>query len=273
MSDSKNKKRRFSGNHQRSWQWGSHAACETLRSGRWPILEIHLTQKARDQHASLLQPFIDRGISLEVVSSSRLSELVQNDEHQGIVLRLASFPYTPWDEFLASLACHASESGSAQSATSAPLVVLCDRIQDTFNFGAILRCCDGAQVLGVIVGSQHQAEVTPQVARASSGAVNHLPIVQSSCLLDAVQQLRQLGYQIVAADVHAQVHAWHAPLRGKNVLVVGSEAHGIQPDLLAASDQRILIPLEGKVSSLNAAVAAGILLYEIRRQQALGAEG
>ncbi len=265
MAESKNKKRRFSGNHQRSWQWGQHAVCETLRSSKWPILEIHVTQKAFDQHGSLIQPFADQGILIEVVPSQRLSELVQNEEHQGMVLRLASFPYTPWNEFIAGL-------GANDAQQPLDLIVLCDRIQDTFNFGAILRCCDGARAVGVIVGDRQQAEVTPQVARASSGAVNHIPIVQASCLVQAAQQLRKLGFKIIAADVHAKMPAWNAPLGGKNVLVLGSEAHGIHEELLAECDERVLIPLEGKVSSLNAAVAAGILLYEIRRQQAFQLE-
>lgn len=151
-----------------------------------------------------------------------------------------------------------------------PLIVLCDRIQDTFNFGAILRCCDGANVMGVVVGMHAQALVTPHVARSSAGAVNHITVVQAPDLVAAARSLQALGWQLVAADCNASQTAWNAPLAGRTALVIGSEAHGIRPELLEICDQQVCIPMEGKVASLNAAVATGILLYEIRRQQLAG---
>ncbi len=163
------------------------------------------------------------------------------------------------------------ESSLQPSATDrermVPLVVLCDRIQDTYNFGAILRCCDGATVDGVIVGDRGQAEVTPHVARASSGAVNHVPVYKSFDLLQTGRLLKGLGFRVIAADAHGEKNLWDSQLRHPAVLIIGSEAHGIRPDLLELCDERVIIPMYGQVSSLNAAVATGILLYEIRRQQ------
>ena len=269
----KNKKGNYSGNHQRGWLWGHHAVTETLMTGKWPVNEIYANQKAFDQFSDLLRDKQAGGIPLEIVDNARLEQLSRSSEHQGLVVRLGGFPYQTLESFtqllVRSLAAHANAAAnSPRSATPPPLVVICDRLQDTFNFGAILRCCDGASVVGVIVGDHSQAEVTPHVARSSSGAVNHIPIVKVSDLLGTAQFVKEQGVQLVAADSNTETSAWNSQLGGATALVIGSEATGIQPDLLAICDQRVCIPMQGKVTSLNAAVAAGILLYEIRRQQA-----
>lgn len=121
--------------------------------------------------------------------------------------------------------------------------------------------------MAVIIGDHAQVDVTPPVVRSSSGAVNHLSIVKVSSLIETVQRLKQLGFQIVAADANTDTGLWPAKLTQPTALIIGSEATGVQSELLAACDQRLWIPMLGRVSSLNAAVAAGVLLYEICRQR------
>jgi 23S rRNA (guanosine2251-2'-O)-methyltransferase len=256
----KKKQSEYSGNHQRGWMWGHHAVTETLLSGTWPVNEIFVSQKAFDQCADLLRAKQQAGIPVELVDNARLEQLTHSTEHQGLVARMGAFPYGAMKSLAASLADPATQ-------TAVPLVVICDRLQDAFNFGAILRCCDGANVLAVVVGELGQAEVTPHVARSSSGAVNHLSIIRVPDLIATAMQLKQLGLQLVAADANTETKVWNAPLTGPTALIIGSEAKGVQPELLAICGQRLWIPMYGKVTSLNAAVAAGILLYEIRRQQ------
>ena len=268
----KKKQSSFSGNHQRSWLWGHHAVCETLMSGKWPVLEIFATQEAFEQSSNLLITKLNDGIPVEIVAASRLDQLSKSTEHQGLVARLGLFPYQTMEtvEHLIQMAIaeHASQGVNASAADSLPpLIVICDRIQDTFNFGAILRCCDGANVVAVIVGELAQAEVTPHVARSSSGAVNHIPIVKTPNLVNAAKFTKSLGLQLVAADANTKASVWNSQLHNPTALIIGSEAHGVHPDLLNICDQQLCIPMYGQVTSLNAAVAAGILLYEIRRQQ------
>lgn len=255
-------KRAFSGNHQRSWLWGRHAVREMLIAGRWPVTEIYVDSQSRDSMDELLQKSLRQGVTVEVVSSARLEELSRSTEHQGILARMVPFPYQGVVDFEADL-----NKLVAGQASAIPLLVVCDRIQDAHNFGAILRCCDGAKVAAVIVGDQLQAEVTPHVARSSSGAVNHLPIVRTDSLVGMLGQLKRKGIQLIAADANGGMPLWQASLKTMSALVIGSEAFGIHPDLLAQCDQRVTIPMHGQVQSLNAAVACGILLYEVRRQQ------
>jgi 23S rRNA (guanosine2251-2'-O)-methyltransferase len=216
------------------------------------------------------------GIPVEVVSSMRLEELSRSPEHQGLVARLGPYPYQTMDHFermlAEAIARHAqarhSQASIAQPTSAvAPLVVICDRIQDSFNFGAILRGCDGASVAGVIVGDHSQAAVTPHVVRSSSGAVNYVPIIQTDDLTRSAQRIQALGVQLVAADSNARLCYWETKLDAVTALIIGSEAQGISPELLAISNHKVAIPMRGHVNSLNVAVAAGILLYEIRRQQ------
>lgn len=259
------KKHDFSGNHQRGWMWGYHAVTETLATGTWPVIEVYANQKAFDEFSELLTAKHASGIPVELVNSDRLEQLCGSSEHQGLVVRMGAFPYQTLESLTIQLA-RTFENLEANAST-VPLVVICDRLQDAFNFGAVLRCCDGANVVAVIVGDHSQAEVTPHVARSSSGAVNHLAIVQVPDLVATSLELKELGLQLVAADANTKTNVWSAKLTGPTALIIGSEAQGICAELLAICDQRLCIPMQGKVTSLNAAVAAGILLYEIRRQQ------
>lgn len=257
-------KKSFSGNHQRSWLWGRHAVLETLQAERWPVLEIYTTSEAYEQSSELLRAPGQAGIPVQVVPAARLEQLCRSSEHQGLLIRLGAFPYASLEQLNERVRTAISSEGEQP-----PLVVICDRIQDNFNFGAILRCCDGVGAIGVVVGLQRQSEVTPHVVRASSGAANYMPIARASDLKHAVIHLKQLGLRIVAADPNVSHSVWSAPLDAPCALIIGSEAHGVDAELLAQCDQRVFIPMRGRVSSLNAAVAAGIVLYEIRRQQAL----
>jgi 23S rRNA (guanosine2251-2'-O)-methyltransferase len=259
------KKREFSGNHQRGWMWGHHAVTETLATGTWPVIEVYANEKAFDEFSGLITAKQESGIPFELVSSDRLEQLCGSSEHQGLVARMGAFPYASIESLMLQLA--GTIKGLESPPATVPLVVICDRLQDAFNFGAVLRCCDGANVVGVIVGDHSQAAVTPHVARSSSGAVNHLSIVKVPDLVATSVALKGLGMQLVAADANTQANVWHAKLTGPTALIIGSEATGICQDLLKICDQRLCIPMQGKVTSLNAAVAAGILLYEIRRQQ------
>ncbi|HAC91183.1 MAG TPA: hypothetical protein DCF63_11215 [Planctomycetaceae bacterium] len=269
----KSGKRIFSGSHQRSWLWGYHAVTETIRAARWPIFQIFATREAYNQSLELMQSQSQLGVPIEIVPASRLEQLVPSAEHQGIIARLGEFPYLSLEAWLAKWqdfdGSSTKESGKLNAGLDRlpPLVVICDRIQDAFNLGAILRCCDGAAALGVIVGDKSQAEVTPHVVRSSSGAVNYVPIVRTDDLIQAASLMKQMGSQVVAADSNATCGIWGMQLGSLTTVIVGSEAHGIQPDLLALADHRVCIPMMGRVTSLNAAVATGILLYEIRRQQ------
>ena len=257
----KSRRRQFAVSHQKNWLIGRHAVLETLRADRWPIEELYLDAElpATDPVVRLASR---KGVVARRVPAARLTELCHASHHQGMAARMGAFPYRDAAWLLASV--------QAASGSPPPLIVICDRIQDTHNFGAILRTCDAVAAMAVVIGHHEQAAVSPQVSRSSAGAVNHVPVVACESLTDTVRQLSATGVRIAAASEKAASEHWSAVLTGPVGLIVGSEATGVHDALLEQVDCGLRIPMMGQVGSLNAAVAASVVLYEIRRQQTTG---
>ncbi len=257
-------KPKLAASHQRSWMWGRHAVTETLAAARWPILELLLAEDAEDSLKQLiLAEADDRGIKLQIATAARIQQLTASSDHQGIAARMAEFPY---GDFPALARLVQSLTDNRTELDRPPLVLICDRIQDAHNFGAILRCCDGVAVDAIVIADTMQAMVTPHVARSSVGAVNHLRIFRVPDLIETVQLLKSKGLAVVAASEKSAVDHWNCQLRQPIALIVGNEANGVDHRLLQQCVLTMRIPMLGRIESLNAAVAAGILLYEIRRQ-------
>ncbi|MCA9061791.1 MAG: 23S rRNA (guanosine(2251)-2'-O)-methyltransferase RlmB [Planctomycetaceae bacterium] len=268
---SRGKSRTFAGNHQRSWLWGRHAVEETLAGGRWPVLSLTIDEQRRSDFSDLMQSAEQSGLRFDFASPERLTQLCGSSDHQGVIIRLGEFPCFDLTDLRQSasdaLVAPRTSASAVTTAGFQPMYVLCDRIQDAHNFGAILRCCDAMAANGVIIGSSQQATPTPHVARSSAGAVNHIDLFRVDCLVEAVEQMAQLGFAIVGATEKTQQSLWECNLRQPVVLVVGTESTGIGTELLQRCSTQVAIPMMGRVNSLNAAVAVGILLAEIRRQQ------
>lgn len=260
----KSRRRQLQASHQKNWLTGRYAVLEALRSVRWPTSNLYLADDLSAEDQEEAQRLADNAnVSLQRCSRERLLELSGSDHHQGYIARMADYPYLSVESLLEqTMAADRSSDASQQ-----PLLVMFDRIQDSFNFGAILRCCDAMNVGGVIIGQAQQVGVTPQVARSSSGAVNHVPIAATEDLLSTATALKSAGFSIAAASEKSTFAAFGCQLSKPIALVIGSEAHGVSQELMDVCDEHLRIPMLGQVSSLNAAVAAGILLYEIRRQQ------
>ncbi len=283
-SESRRNKRRHAASHQRSWLWGKHAVLETLLAGRWPVDELYLADELPDSVLREVESLI-QGTELRptLTAASRLSVLCGAEDHQGFLARMSDFPCgdaAGWQncvhDCLANFGEHPSaadeagqhaEPGLLTDARRPPLFVICDRIQDSHNFGAILRCCDGVGADAVLIESREQASVTPHVARASAGAANYLEIFRVDSLVESVDVLTAAGVSLAAASEKSDDVVWHQSLNRPVAVVIGSDGGGIRPELLQRCNLQLQIPMFGQVSSLNAAVAAGILLYEIRRQQ------
>lgn len=243
------------GNHQRCWLWGRHVVTETLRAARWPVLELHLSDRLPDDDLAFAEQWAEATEgTLFVEPLERLTELCHSREHQGFLAKMAMFPYDRIDEVLAR-------------AKSPPLFGLLDGLQDPHNFGAIIR---SAHVLGVdalFVPMHGQVEVTTQVARSSAGAVNHLPIAQADDLVALAKQLRARGVRVLGTSQRASTSISDCDLTQPSAVVIGNEGSGIRAELLAVCDELVTIPQFGAIESLNAAVSAGILFYEAQRQR------
>lgn len=262
----RSRRRQLQASHQKNWLIGRHAVLETLHAAKWPIEELLMAEDlGQDTAREVLRLAAALNLQPRQTSAERIKELCHAEHHQGLAARMGLYPYATMETLLA-----AARSDGSVFPRQQPLVVLCDRIQDAFNFGAILRCCDAMAVTGVVVGDSQQVSITPQVARSSAGAVNHITVALVADLIQATADLKQDGFLMTAASEKSSVAPWAVDLDHPIGLMIGGESQGIRPELLSQCHYRTGIPMLGGVSSLNAAVAAGILIYEIRRQQSTG---
>ena len=170
-SGRRSRRRELQASHQKNWMIGAHVVQETIAVNAWPIAELFVAEDLQSQESQhILKLASQRTLKISRVTRDRLTELCHSRHHQGVAARMGEFPYRDLDWLKVRLV---SSEGPGLPAC----VVICDRIMDAHNFGAILRCCDAMSVAAVVIGQHEQAGVTPHVARASSGAVNFVPVV------------------------------------------------------------------------------------------------
>jgi 23S rRNA (guanosine2251-2'-O)-methyltransferase len=230
---------------------------ETLRAGRWRPLEIQLDERLPVKDRNEVLRHAERlGVEVALSPAAALARLCHSDEHQGYLAKMPPFPYEQAVDLI--------EGRPPRS-----FYVVLDAIQDPFNFGAILRSADAFGVNGVFVGATQQAEISSLVVRASSGAVNHLRVAKVPDLGEWIVELKHAGLNVVGTSPTAKRDVSQVDFRKPTALVLGNEAVGIRSQILDLCDERVAIRQRGRVASLNAAVAAGILFYELSRQRAL----
>ena len=175
--------------------------------------------------------------------------------HQGFVLRVSEFAYSE----LSVIMDKAEQEEN-------PLVLILDGLNDPHNFGSILRTADATQVTGVIIPKHRAVGVTPVVAKTSTGAVEHIPIARVTNLSQTLDKLKEAGFWVFGTDMDGTPsHKWNTA--GKVALIIGNEGKGISAHIKKQVDEMITIPMSGHVQSLNASVAAAVLMYEVYRNR------
>jgi 23S rRNA (guanosine2251-2'-O)-methyltransferase len=247
-------KRRLLGSHQKCWLWGRHVVMETLRARKWAPLELYLSDSLAEHEQTTARGFAQSiETPVHIKPPETLQKLCRSAEHQGYVAKMPEFPYDDAVE----LCDHPTER---------PLYILLDGVQDPYNFGAIVRSADVFGVDALFLKQTGQVGVTSLVARASAGAVNFVPIARTD-LATLAGQLRDSGLSIIGMHPSAEVSLPEIDFRGPSAVIIGNEAVGMSDELRHHCDHEARIPQQGHVDSLNAAVAAGIVLYEAARQR------
>ena len=243
------------GSHQKCWIWGRHVVTETLRAGKWRPVELLLADSLPEQErAQAAESAHASDIPVRIEPANRLRRLCRSDEHQGYLAKMPEFPYDTVDDLFA----HAVES---------PLFVILDGVQDPYNLGAIVRSADVFGANGLFLKHSGQVGVTSLVARTSAGAVNFVPIARAEQLESLVVRLQENGTQVVATHQSATLPLQEFDFCRSVAVIIGNESVGVSETLRNCSDHLVRIPQQGHVESLNAAVAAGIVLYEAARQR------
>jgi 23S rRNA (guanosine2251-2'-O)-methyltransferase len=226
--------------------YGRNATRELFRGPR-QVFEVWVTERAAAQI-----PWLDSGPRPQVKPERLLTEAGGTRDHQGIVAWCEPFRYADAFEL---------------SATDRPLLVCLDQITDPRNLGAVVRSSEAAGATGVVLPAHGSARVTPAVARASAGAVEHVPLAIVPNLARYLAEIKGPDLWCYAADAEGELPMWRADLTGGVALVLGAEGKGVRPLVRRTCDGLVSIPLAGLVASLNVSVAAGVLLYEARRQR------
>lgn len=240
--------------------YGKRAVIEALRSGV-PMHRICIADNINrdDMVADIMRKAGHAGIEVSALPRKKIESLcgAAFASSQGVAAETAPFKYAD----VADVVAAAGEEGSS-------LVVVCDHLTDAGNLGAIVRSAESVGAAGVIVPNKRSAQVTPATYKTSAGAVAHLPIAQVPNLKRALQDLKDAGFWVVAASEHADDLLWEADMTGRIALVIGNEHEGISDLVLKNCDFFCKLPQRGRISSLNAAQASTVFMYEWLRQNA-----
>jgi 23S rRNA (guanosine2251-2'-O)-methyltransferase len=235
---------------------GRNPVWEALKAER-PIEKIILSRTINRESVRGIEGLArSRKIKVEFAPAEKLDALSATGRHQGVVAICAAKQYDDLDAVL----------NNVQEKGLTPFIILLDEIQDPHNLGAVIRTAECAGAQAVVVTQHNSAGLTPAVARASAGAVEHVPVCKAHNLAQTIEALKKRGVWVVGADMQGKP-AWELDLTGPLALVVGGEGSGVRRLVLEKCDFLAGLPMRGKIGSLNASVAAGILMYEVVRQR------
>lgn len=235
---------------------GRNAVMEALKTDRQIDVIYILQTSAHGSINKIIGIAKDKKIVIKNVTSQKLDDLSNGVNHQGVVAVCSVAEYSSLNDILNI----AKEKGES------PFLIICDEIEDPHNLGAIIRTAEASGVHGVIIPKRRSATLTQVVYKTSAGAASVLPVCKVSNLKQTVKTLKENGVWIYSADMDGQ--NWcEVDYSGGVALIIGSEGKGISRILKEESDFVVSLPMNGQINSLNASVAAGILMYEVSRQR------
>lgn len=232
---------------------GRHPVAEAIQSGR-AINKIWINKESQGL-GRLLDAVRQRGIVVQFVPRKKLDQLAQSSQHQGVVASIAAYHYAEMDD-LFSL---------AEKRRQTPFFMMLDGIEDPHNLGSILRTADASGCHGVIIPKRRAVGLTSVVAKASTGAIEYIPVARVSNLPSAMEELKEKGVWIAGTAADGSQDYRDASYDMPLCLVIGNEGKGMSRLVKDKCDFLINIPMAGQVTSLNASVAASLLMYEVYR--------
>lgn len=212
------------------------------------INNIYLQENFSDQE--ILRLIEKKKYNVKIVKKYELDKMTK-ENHQGIILKVNDFKYSDLDSF---------------TKKDDSLVVLLDHIEDPHNFGAIIRTCEAANVDGIIIPKNRSVDVNSTVIRTSVGATKYVPVAQVTNIKSTIDKLKKDGYWIVGTDMNGTNYS-QIDYKGKTCIIIGNEGSGMARIVRENCDFIAEIPMKGKINSLNASVAAGIIIYEAVKQR------
>ena len=235
---------------------GKNPIIEALKSGK-KLERLYIQDGTDARKIGEILSLAKQGRTvIEYMPKHRLENMAESHAHQGIIAILPEVEYAVFEDMVED----------ALSKDSSPLFVILDEIQDPHNLGAIIRSSECAGSAGIIVPSRRSAPLSTTAYKASAGAMAHVPIARVTNLADAINYLKSKNIWVIGTDSQGEI-CYNADLTGALALVIGSEGKGIRRLVKEKCDSIVSIPMQGNINSLNASVAAGILIFESVRQR------
>ena len=235
--------------------FGIRPVVEAIEAGR-EIEKLYIRKGAEGQLMTELRDLCLRHrVHVQEVPVEKLNRLVRGN-HQGVVAQIAAIAYVQLDDILERV-----------PDDETPLVVVFDGVTDVRNFGAIARSAECAGAHGLIAPLKNSAPVNADAIRASAGALTTIPVCRVGSIRNTIKTLQAEGFQVVAATEKSRKLLYDADLRRPTALVMGAEETGISKEVLKLCDERLAIPLIGRIESLNVSAAAAVMLFEVVRQR------
>ena len=238
--------------------FGRHAVVEALQTpDRVNRVFIQEGTSGRDA-AKVIELAREKGIQVQTVPKTKIEDLVGNAVHQGLVASIAAYEYADLEDVFKK----AEEKGED------PFIVILDGVEDPHNLGSILRSADATGVHGIIIPKRRSASLTATVAKASTGAIEHVPVVRVTNLTQTIEQLKARGIWVFGTDMNGtDYRKWNTS--GPLAIVMGNEGKGVSRIVKESVDEMVSIPMVGHVQSLNASVASALMMYEVFRNRSL----
>jgi len=234
------------------WVWGIHSVREMVEHSPGGVEAMCVASgKPRPGVSDLIASALAAGIEVRECEPAQLNVLAQGGTHQGVAARMGAFAYTELDAIVRA---------------RPELIIALDCVQDPRNLGAILRTAEAVAAGGVVLPKDRAAGVTPAVVRGAAGHVYRVPIARVTNLARAIEMLKGQGWWALGLLPDGDQELYEVGLPERILLVIGGEGRGIRPLVARICDERVSLPMAQGVNSLNAAVAAGVALYEIRRR-------
>lgn len=235
---------------------GRNPVMEAIRSGR----EIDRLLVAHGQTggsvAAIIAKCREKGILIKEVSPQKLDYMTGNANHQGVAVLVATQEYSTVEDIL----------NSARERNEQPFIIICDEIEDPHNLGAIIRTAEAAGVHGIIIPKRRSASLNVTVAKSASGALEYMKVARVTNISAEIEKLKEEGIWVFGADMDGEDYSltdFNCPC----ALVIGNEGKGIGNLVAKKCDKIVSLPMKGKINSLNASVAAGILMYAVLKSR------
>ena len=235
---------------------GRNPVLEAIKAGR--SIDKILIKKGKYEGSIIpvVKKAKEAGIIIQETERSKLDAVAEGGNHQGVIAYVSAYEYVSAEDIL----------NKAREKGEAPFVIICDKITDPHNLGAIIRTANCVGAHGVIIPKRGSAGLNSAAVKTSAGAVEYTGVAKVTNISDTIEKLKKEGLWIAAADMDGQP-MYEVDLKGALGIVIGSEGEGVSRLVKEKCDFIVSIPMRGEINSLNASVAAGVVMYESLRQR------